>query len=95
MIRIRFHGRGGHGVNRRDILSFPDFIANAGGVICGAVEYHGGTQAAAFTQIAEKIRGNSQEILKRSREENIEPRQAALELVRERLKSAMGLRATC
>ena len=44
-------------------------IANAGGVICAAVEYHGGTQSAAFAQIAEKIRGNSQEVLRRSRDE--------------------------
>lgn len=80
-------------LHRRGVISVPDFIANAGGVICAAVEYHGGTQTSAFSQIAEKIRGNSQEVLNRSRNEKIEPRQAALELARERLKSAMALRA--
>ena len=34
----------------------PDFIANAGGVICAAMEYHGATEAAAFEAIEEKIR---------------------------------------
>ncbi|MBI3862888.1 MAG: Glu/Leu/Phe/Val dehydrogenase [Planctomycetia bacterium] len=79
-------------LHRRGVLSVPDFIANAGGVICAAVEYHGGTQASAFSQIAEKIRGNAQEVLSRSREEQVEPRRAALELAHERLKTAMALR---
>ena len=30
------------------VLVIPDFIANAGGVICAAMEYRGGTQRAAF-----------------------------------------------
>ena len=34
------------------ILTIPDFIANAGGVICAAVEYQGGTQQQALTTIA-------------------------------------------
>ncbi len=42
---------------------FPDFIANAGGVICAAIEYHGGTEATAFTVIEEKIRANTSAVL--------------------------------
>lgn len=37
--------------NGQNILVIPDFIANAGGVICGAVEYGGGTEAIALQQI--------------------------------------------
>ncbi len=39
----------------------PDFVVNAGGVICAAVEYHGGTETTAFTTIEEKIRQNTEE----------------------------------
>jgi hypothetical protein len=38
----------------RGVLVLPDFIANAGGVICAAIEYRGGTEAAALAFIAEK-----------------------------------------
>lgn len=38
------------------ILYIPDFIANAGGVICAAAEYQGATQYAAFGSIEEKVR---------------------------------------
>ena len=42
-------------LHARGLLTIPDFIANAGGVICAAVEYRGGTPKAAFEAIAEKI----------------------------------------
>ena len=76
----------------RGVLCVPDFIANAGGVICAAVEYHGGSESDAFEQIAEKIRRNTQEVLMRMRAEKIQPRQAADELARERVKLAMSMR---
>ncbi len=44
----------------RNILVIPDFIANAGGVICAVVEYRGGVQVIAFHTIEEKIRNNTQ-----------------------------------
>jgi glutamate dehydrogenase (NAD(P)+) len=34
-------------MHARGIPGLPDFIVNAGGVICAAVEYHGGSQAQA------------------------------------------------
>lgn len=79
-------------LHQRGILVVPDFIANAGGVICGAVEYRGGTEAAAFEQIAEKIRHNTEVVLGRSRAEKIEPRRAAVALARERVQAAMAFR---
>jgi hypothetical protein len=38
----------------RGVLVLPDFIANAGGVICAAIEYRGGTETAALAYIEEK-----------------------------------------
>jgi glutamate dehydrogenase (NAD(P)+) len=79
-------------LHRRGVLVVPDFIANAGGVICGAVEYHGGTEAAAFEAISQKVRRNTEAILSRSRAEGIEPRHAAVALARERVEAAMAFR---
>ena len=76
----------------RGVMIVPDFIANAGGVICASVEYHGGTQSIAFDQIAQKIRDNTRAVLTRSREERIQPRQAAIDLARERVRIAMSMR---
>ena len=38
----------------RGVLVLPDFIANAGGVICAAAEYRGETEGAALVSINEK-----------------------------------------
>jgi glutamate dehydrogenase/leucine dehydrogenase len=79
-------------MHARGILSLPDFVVNAGGVICAAVEYHGGTQAQAFAAIEEKIRANVRETLERARAGRLLPRQAAVEMVRRRIDEAMGYR---
>jgi glutamate dehydrogenase (NAD(P)+) len=79
-------------LHQRGVLSVPDFIANAGGVICAAVEYHGGTQSQAFAAIEEKIRENTRAVLERARSERILPRAAAVELARARLLEAQGYR---
>ncbi len=80
-------------LHERGVLNVPDFIANAGGVICAAVEYHDGSEPDAFEQIADKIRRNTEEVLKRCREEKVEPRRAAVELARERVHEAMSYRS--
>jgi glutamate dehydrogenase (NAD(P)+) len=74
------------------IVSVPDFVANAGGVICAAVEYHGGTQAQALAAIEERIRANTQEVLERARAERVLPREAAIRMTRVRLEEAMRYR---
>jgi glutamate dehydrogenase (NAD(P)+) len=71
------------------ILSIPDFIANAGGVICAAVEYHGGTQSQAFATIAEKIRANTAEMLAHMQQQVL-PREAAVQMARRRVEEAMA-----
>jgi glutamate dehydrogenase (NAD(P)+) len=76
----------------RGVLSLPDFIVNAGGVICAAVEYNHGTQAQAFQTIEEKIRDNTRAVLEAARSRNLSPRQAAIDLARRRVAAAMSYR---
>lgn len=81
-------------LDEKGTLVIPDFIANAGGVICASVEYHGGTEAGAFAAIADKIRRNTTEVLDHSESEGIEPRKAAVALARTRVLEAMSFRRT-
>jgi len=74
------------------ILYVPDFIANAGGVICAAMEYQGAGESAALAAIAEKVSRNTRLVLERSQAENIPPRQAAVEMAEERVRKAMSFR---
>ena len=76
----------------RGVLVLPDFIVNAGGVICAAVEYRGGTEAAALALIDEKIRANIEAMLKEVRRTGALPRTAALSLATERVRRAMRTR---
>ena len=79
-------------MHERGILSIPDFIANAGGVIAAAVEYQGGTEKAAFDAIAEKIATNTRAVLEMSAARRMLPREAAIELARARVERAMSAR---
>jgi glutamate dehydrogenase (NAD(P)+) len=79
-------------LHKRGILCIPDFIANAGGVICAAMEYRGSNKTAVFQSIEEKLRRNTQMVLDRMKNENILPRQAAVELATERVRKAMSYR---
>ena len=74
------------------ILVLPDFIANAGGVICAAVEYRGGTEADALAAIARKIADNTHEVLERAKTRQCTPREAAVALAEQRVKDAMRFR---
>jgi glutamate dehydrogenase (NAD(P)+) len=76
----------------RGVLNVPDFIANAGGVICAAVEYRGATEAVALEAIAEKIRRNTEIVLQRAKQDGVLPRLAATELARARVEKAMSFR---
>jgi glutamate dehydrogenase (NAD(P)+) len=79
-------------LHARGILVLPDFIANAGGVICGAVEYHGGTEAAAFAAIAEKIDRNTREMLEQAAATGSTPRAAAVAMAEQRISRAAECR---
>jgi glutamate dehydrogenase/leucine dehydrogenase len=76
-------------LHERGVLVVPDFIANAGGVICASVEYHGGTQAQALQTIEEKIRSNTEEVLANAKKSGALPRQAAVDLAEARVRKAM------
>jgi glutamate dehydrogenase (NAD(P)+) len=76
----------------RGVLSIPDFIANAGGVICAAVEYQGASESVALSTIEEKIRRNTRSVLETAKKQRVLPRRAAVHLARARLDKVMALR---
>lgn len=76
----------------KGILSVPDFIANAGGVIFTSVEYRNGTEKEAFEAVKIKISKNTKLIMERVYKEKIYPRDAAEALAKERLFKAMKYR---
>jgi glutamate dehydrogenase (NAD(P)+) len=74
------------------VLCIPDFIANAGGVICSAMEYQGGNQILAFQSIEEKLRCNTKVVLEEAKSQQKLPREAAFDLALRRVKKTMGFR---
>lgn len=76
----------------KGVLCVPDFIANAGGVICAAMEYKGASKAAAFDSIEEKLRRNTEQVLEAVKHQQILPRQAAMNMALERVQKAMSFR---
>jgi glutamate dehydrogenase (NAD(P)+) len=79
-------------LHENGVLTIPDFIANAGGVICAAMEYHGAGENEAMQTIAEKIRENTRQVLDNARAGKVPPRDAAVDLAKRRVKKAMGVR---
>jgi len=77
-------------LHEKGTLVIPDFIANAGGVICASVEYHGGTETQAFATIEEKIGANTSVVLAESAKSKLLPREAATALAERRVRNAMG-----
>jgi glutamate dehydrogenase (NAD(P)+) len=79
-------------LHERGILNVPDFIANAGGVICAAMEYRGATQQAVFDEIEERVRSNTALVLEDAAQRGITPREAATDFATARVKAAMASR---
>lgn len=79
-------------LHERGVLVLPDFIANAGGVICAAVEYRGGSEHTARETIVEKIQANTREMLDEARRRRVTPREAALAMARSRIEAAAATR---
>ena len=79
-------------LHNKGVLYVPDIIANAGGVICAAMEYQGAGQAAAFQMIKEKLRQNTRQVLEEAANRKIQPREAAIEIAMQRVRKAMGFR---
>ena len=76
----------------KQILCLPCFIANAGGVICGALEYAGANESTVFPTIEEKVYRNTDEVLKRTFDKKTYPREAAVQMAKERVLDAMQYR---
>lgn len=79
-------------LHERGVLCVPDFIANAGGVICAAMEYKGATESAALQSIQDKVQRNTRLVLTDARKRRILPREAAVELAETRVRKAMSFR---
>ncbi|WP_212525901.1 Glu/Leu/Phe/Val dehydrogenase [Actibacterium sp. MT2.3-13A] len=79
-------------LHARGVWVVPDFIANAGGVICAAVEYRGGAQRDALSAIEELVYRNTAEVLTNAKTRRQTPRAAALALAQARVRTAMRLR---
>ena len=79
-------------LHHRGVLCIPDVVANSGGVICAAAEHRSASKAEAFTEIEDKIRGATAELLDRTMQGRLTPRQAVDQMARERLTTAQGLR---
>jgi glutamate dehydrogenase (NAD(P)+) len=79
-------------LHRRGVVVVPDFIANAGGVICAAMEYRGATESQAFQTIEEKIRSNVEAVLSQAAALQVPPRQAAIRIAGARVEEAMSWR---
>lgn len=89
---IPFTAAAEQALHDRGVLVVPDFIANAGGVICAAVEYRGGTQTMAMQTIQEKIRANTQAVLTEAAKAAAPPRGVATALAERRVRTAMSFR---
>jgi len=79
-------------LHEKGVLCIPDFIANAGGVICAAMEYQGASQSAALETVEEKLRRNTLQVLETARRQQILPREASMEMAMQRVRRAMSFR---
>ncbi|MBL7160884.1 MAG: Glu/Leu/Phe/Val dehydrogenase [Candidatus Aenigmarchaeota archaeon] len=72
-------------LHSKGILVIPDFVANAGGVISSYAEYMGKNPDGMFKLVKDKIRKNTDIVLKHSEDRKLTPRAAALEIARDRV----------
>ena len=69
----------------RGILSVPDFVSNAGGVLVAVVDILGGTADDVFRALREIIGSNVRDILANALKEHINPRALAVKRAREKV----------
>ncbi len=77
---------------RRGITIVPDIVANAGGVISSYAEYKGMTPDEMFAMVEEKVTGTVREILSKSEAEKRNPREIAMAIAGEKVKTAMRMK---
>lgn len=76
----------------RGVLCLPDWVVNAGGVICASAEYAGAGRAQAFERIAQTIRDNTRLVIERSKRDAVLPRLAAEQIALARVREAVSFR---
>jgi glutamate dehydrogenase (NAD(P)+) len=86
---IPFTAEAEQALHARGVIVVPDFVANAGGVICAAMEYAGASRAIAFDAIAERVGTNTAMVLSNSKAGGQMPRRAAAALAESRVRAAM------
>lgn len=79
-------------LRERDVTVLPDFVVNAGGVICAAMEYRGASRRAALDAIADTVRDNTMTILRTAARGGMSPRAAATATALARVRTAMATR---
>jgi len=79
-------------LHRRGVLVVPDFVANAGGVISSYAEYRGKSPEEMFKLVEKKVRKNTKQTLILAKKKGIKPRDAAMQIVMERVRKAMAKR---
>lgn len=70
---------------KRGVTVIPDFVASAGGVISSYVEYKGGDEKEMWQMVESKVKRNTQIMLQSAREKTVKPRDAALEIAKQRV----------
>jgi glutamate dehydrogenase/leucine dehydrogenase len=76
-------------LHTRGILVVPDFVANAGGLISSYCEYKGYDENKMFALVEKKIKKNTRIVLRKAKKEKIMPRDAGLEIAKERILKKM------
>ncbi len=76
-------------LHKKGILVVPDFVANAGGVISSYAEYRGYNPKRMFDTVEKKIVKNTKLVLDKAKKDGVKPRDAALEIAKERVRKAM------
>jgi len=70
---------------RRGIISVPDFVANAGGVIAGIIDRTGGTEEEAFETVEGRITSITREVVSTALKERVNPKAVALKIAKEKV----------
>lgn len=76
----------------RGVLCLPDWVVNAGGVMCASAEYAGDGRTRAFEGIEQTIRENTVMVIERSTHEATLPRVVAEGLALARVQEALSFR---
>ncbi len=75
-------------LGKRGVLVVPDILANAGGVISSYAEYRGYNPKRMLELVQRKIRQNTVYVLETALNKDLEPRDAAINIAKERIVKA-------